>query len=42
VGIQRPNPSPTWFGYHELFHVLVILAVVLHAVMVALLASRVA
>ncbi len=42
VGIQRPNPSPTWFGYHELFHVLVILAVALHAAMVALLASRVA
>jgi hemolysin III len=42
VAIQRPDPSPTWFGYHELFHLLVILAVVLHAVMVALLASRLA
>jgi hemolysin III len=42
VAIQRPNPSPTWFGYHELFHLLVILAVTFHAVMVALLASRVA
>jgi hemolysin III len=42
VAIQRPNPSPTWFGYHELFHLLVILAVALHAVMVALLASRLA
>jgi hemolysin III len=42
VAIQRPNPSPTWFGYHELFHVLVILAVALHGVMVALLASRLA
>jgi hemolysin III len=18
---KRPNPSPTWFGYHEIFHV---------------------
>jgi hemolysin III len=42
VAIQRPNPSPTWFGYHELFHLLVILAVAFHAVMVALIASRVA
>jgi hemolysin III len=40
VAIQRPDPSPTWFGYHELFHVLVILAVVFHAAMVALLAGR--
>ena len=42
VALQRPDPSPTWFGYHELFHLLVILAVALHAVMVALLASRLA
>lgn len=42
VAIQRPDPSPTWFGYHELFHLLVILAVVLHAVMIALLASQLA
>jgi hemolysin III len=40
VALQRPDPSPTWFGYHELFHLLVILAVALHAVMVALLATR--
>lgn len=33
VGLRRPDPSPTWFGYHELFHLLVILAVTTHAVM---------
>ncbi|MFO7778085.1 MAG: hemolysin III family protein [Nitriliruptoraceae bacterium] len=34
VGLRRPDPSPTWFGYHEVFHLLVIAAVVVHAVMV--------
>ena len=24
-GLQRPNPSPAVFGYHEVFHALVIL-----------------
>ncbi|MGL1102648.1 hemolysin III family protein, partial [Vibrio parahaemolyticus] len=24
---QRPNPAPATFGYHELFHALVIVAV---------------
>jgi hemolysin III len=38
VALQRPDPSPTWFGYHELFHLLVILAVLAHAGMVLLLA----
>jgi hemolysin III len=37
VALRRPDVLPGWFGYHELFHVLVILAVVLHAVAVALL-----
>lgn len=40
VALQRPDPSPTWFGYHELFHVLVILAVLAHAGMVGFLATR--
>ncbi|MEX2551143.1 MAG: hemolysin III family protein [Nitriliruptoraceae bacterium] len=40
VGLQRPNPSPRWFGYHELFHLLVIAAVVVHAVMLARLLAR--
>lgn len=37
VALQRPDPSPTWFGYHELFHLLVIVAVLAHAGMVATL-----
>ena len=37
VALRRPDVLPGWFGYHELFHALVILAVVLHAAAVALL-----
>jgi hemolysin III len=42
VGLRRPDPSPTWFGYHEVFHLLVIAAVVAHAVMIEVLLRRVA
>lgn len=35
VGLRRPNPWLPWFGYHELFHALVIGAVIIHGVMVA-------
>lgn len=28
--LKRPNPSPTYFGYHEIFHVLVIIAAAMH------------
>jgi hemolysin III len=28
--IRRPDPLPAIFGYHELFHALVIAAVALH------------
>jgi hemolysin III len=35
VGFRRPDPSPTWFGYHEVFHLLVIAAVIVHGVMIA-------
>jgi hemolysin III len=31
VALRRPDVLPGWFGYHELFHVLVIGAVLLHA-----------
>ncbi len=37
VALRRPDVLPGWFGYHELFHVLVIIAVLLHARAVALL-----
>ena len=31
VALRRPDVLPGWFGYHELFHAFVILAVLLHA-----------
>lgn len=30
--IGRPDPAPAWFGYHEIFHLLVIAASVCHYV----------
>ena len=33
--IRRPNPVPHVFGYHEVFHVLVIGAAVAHYVAIA-------
>lgn len=35
VGLRRPDPWPGWFGYHEIFHLLVIAAVLTHAFMIA-------
>jgi hemolysin III len=32
---QRPNPAPAVFGYHEVFHVLVIAAAALHYAVIA-------
>jgi hemolysin III len=34
---KRPNPAPKVFGYHEVFHALVILAAALHYAVVALI-----
>lgn len=31
-GLKRPNPSPAWFGFHEVFHTLTILAFATHYV----------
>ncbi len=35
---KRPDPAPAVFGYHEVFHALVIVAAVLHFAAVALIA----
>lgn len=35
-GIKRPNPSPRWFGFHEIFHVLTVIGYGCHAVAVYL------
>lgn len=40
VAVRRPDPVPSTFGYHELFHVLVIAAAGLHAAMVAMLVAN--
>jgi hemolysin III len=33
--LRRPDPVPTVFGYHEVFHALVIAAALLHLIAVA-------
>ncbi|HET7385476.1 MAG TPA: hemolysin III family protein [Nocardioidaceae bacterium] len=35
-GFQRPNPFPRWFGFHEVFHALTIIAFVTHYVGVSI------
>jgi hemolysin III len=35
-GLKRPNPWPTWFGFHEVFHSLTILAFATHYVGVSI------
>jgi hemolysin III len=35
-GFRRPDPWPTWFGFHEVFHTFTILAFVTHYVGVSL------
>ncbi|WP_189130607.1 PAQR family membrane homeostasis protein TrhA [Wenjunlia tyrosinilytica] len=37
-GIKRPNPSPRWFGFHEVFHSLTVGAFVVHYVGISLVA----
>lgn len=31
-GAKRPDPAPAWFGYHEVFHLLVVAASICHYV----------
>lgn len=38
-GTKRPNPSPRWFGFHEIFHAYTILAFVSHFAAAALALS---
>ncbi|MDC4232601.1 hemolysin III family protein [Actinomyces sp. B33] len=35
-GIKRPDPWPAWFGFHEIFHLLTVLAWACHCVAVYL------
>jgi hemolysin III len=33
--LQRPNPAPEWFGFHEIFHLLVVAASTCHYVAIS-------
>jgi hemolysin III len=37
--LQRPDPRPSVFGYHEIFHVLVVAAAIAHFTAVAIYAG---
>ncbi|MCR6687957.1 MAG: hemolysin III family protein [Cellulomonas sp.] len=39
-GTKRPNPSPRWFGFHEIFHVLTVLAFTCHYIAVSIASYR--
>ncbi|WP_030565721.1 PAQR family membrane homeostasis protein TrhA [Streptomyces aureocirculatus] len=38
-GLKRPNPSPAWFGFHEVFHTLTIAAFSAHYTAILLAAT---
>ena len=38
--LRRPNPSPRWFGFHEIFHAFTLLAFMSHYVAVSLTTYR--
>src|SRR6266545_191752 len=35
-GLKRPDPSPRWFGFHEIFHACTVAAFVTHYVAISL------
>ena len=37
-GFRRPNPSPRWFGFHEVFHAFTILAFLVHYIGISIAA----
>ena len=39
-GTKRPNPSPRWFGFHEVFHTLTVLAFACHYIAVSIATYR--
>ena len=36
---EHPNPFPTWFGFHEIFHLFVVAAIASHYVVIAFIVS---
>lgn len=41
-GTKRPNPSPRWFGFHEIFHACTIAAFVAHYIAISMVIYRAA
>ncbi len=41
-GTRRPDPSPRWFGFHEVFHACTVAAFAVHVVAVGLASASVA
>jgi hemolysin III len=39
-GLKKPNPSPRWFGFHEVFHSLTVAAFAVHYVGISLVAYQ--
>ncbi|MET1007972.1 MAG: hemolysin III family protein [Propionibacteriaceae bacterium] len=39
-GLKRPNPSPRWFGFHEIFHACTLLAFAAHYTAISLITYR--
>ncbi|WHP18685.1 hemolysin III family protein [Cellulomonas sp. ES6] len=39
-GLKRPNPSPRWFGFHEIFHLLTVVGFSCHYAAAALAVLR--
>ncbi len=37
---KKPDPSPQWFGYHEIFHALTLLAFVFHYIAISIALYR--
>ena len=35
-GLHRPDPSPRWFGFHEVFHALTLGAFAVHYIAVSI------
>jgi hemolysin III len=41
-GLKRPNPSPRWFGFHEIFHSLTVAGFICQYIAASLLIYRAA
>ncbi|TDC12726.1 hemolysin III family protein [Streptomyces sp. 8K308] len=39
-GLKRPDPSPRWFGFHEVFHSFTLVAFIVHYVGISLVAYQ--